>query len=172
MLLPMVEEPAEIEAVAAILDELDGEAGRTPIALGAMIETRRAVERVAELATHLRFLSVGTNDLLADFTGRCREELSPGDALSPDFLTLLRTLRRRAGPGVPVSLCGQVAAEAAYLPLWLGLGFREFSVHCQAIGHLRTVIEDLEIAECERLATAALSCVTPEQVAELLGDLR
>src|SRR5262249_3896004 len=64
ILLPMITDAGEIQAVRQMLDEMRREQGyREPIALGAMIETPASAVMADRIAREADFLSIGTNDL-------------------------------------------------------------------------------------------------------------
>ena len=69
---------------------------------------------------------------------------------------------------LPVSLCGEMAAEPEYTSLLLGLGLREFSVQPRALGPVREAIRRAEMAPAGALAEAALRSATAEEVRSLL----
>jgi phosphoenolpyruvate-protein kinase (PTS system EI component) len=58
----------------------------------------------------------------------------------------------RAGKacGVPVSLCGEMAASPDLIPTLLGLGLRELSVPPRAVPRVREAIRAIELASAVR----------------------
>src|SRR5439155_3083641 len=70
ILLPMVDDVGQLDAVERLLARARA---RTRVieggVLGAMIETRAAVEHAAEIAARSAVLSIGTNDLTASVLG-------------------------------------------------------------------------------------------------------
>ena len=125
-----------------------------------MIEVpgRRAGGRSAG-AEEADFFSIGTNDLIqyALAVDRSNAALSHlYQPLHPGVLRMLETIvegARRAG--IPVALCGEMAADTKAVELLLGLGLRELSVHPRAIGPLRDAIRELDMARAERRAAEA-----------------
>ncbi len=127
VLLPLVEEAAQVEAVRRLLP--DG------VALGAMIETRAAVAAVREIAAASDFLSIGTNDLTADVLGEDR--FAAGEALPHDPSVLgaiAATTAAARQAGVVVEVCGEAASEPLMVPLLVGLGVGELSVGAARVG--------------------------------------
>jgi phosphotransferase system enzyme I (PtsI) len=59
-----------------------------------------------------------------------------------------------ASEGVPVSMCGEMAGDARFIPLLLGLGLRELSMQPAAILDAREQIRGLDTS---RLAPTVLS---------------
>ena len=59
--------------------------------------------------------------------------------------------------GIPVSICGELAADVELVGLLLGLGLREFSVQPRAVGPVRKAIRGVELSEAEAAAGEALA---------------
>jgi len=150
ILLPLVTSPGEIREVRRLLEREaeDLQAKRIPhragVPLGAMIETPAAAGIADLLARDADFLSVGTNDLIQYALAVDRGNPSVAalyDPLHPAILRMLRfVLRAGAQRGVPVSLCGEMAADPALVPVLVGLGFRELSVPPRAIPPVRDAV--------------------------------
>ena len=161
LLLPMISDVGEIEAVRAVLAEAERELGqRVPMKLGVMIETPAAAvlaERIAALAD---FLSIGTNDL-TQYTlamDRGHPQLAARlDALHPAVLRLIaRTAEGAAAHGRHAAVCGGLASEPLAAPLLIGLGVQELSAVPAVIPQLKARIAGLSLAECRALARRAL----------------
>ena len=80
----------------------------------------------------------------------------------PGVLRMLKFVIDSAGAcGIPVSLCGEMAADVDLVGLLVGLGLRELSVQPRALGGVRRTLGEIDAAEALRAATQAL---------ELRGD--
>ncbi len=177
ILLPMVNDVAEIQAVRRIVDELGADAGRrTAIPLGAMIETPASAIDAARIAAHVDFLSIGTNDLAQYVLAidRTHPLLAAGlDALHPAVLRLIGdvcTVARNAGRHVAV--CGGLASDAAAAPLLVGLGAVELSAVPAMIPAIKDSLRRHTMAECRALARRALAADSAQAVRELLARSR
>ena len=174
IMLPMVTAVEEIRAVRALLDEEtrnlreEGHAIESGTPLGIMIEVPAAAMAADALAREVDFFSIGTNDLIqyALAVDRGNEWL---DGLTQPFHPgLLRMIKyvvdsARAG-GVPVALCGEMAADPRAVGLLVGLGLREFSVHPRAVGTVRAAVRRLDAAQAASRAEDALSRPTATDV--------
>jgi phosphocarrier protein FPr/phosphocarrier protein len=173
VLLPMITDVAEITATRALLEEVSREIGRSsPIALGAMIETPAAALLAAEIAAHVDFISIGTNDL-TQYTlamDRGHAALAPRvDALHPAVLRLMASCISSAREQeCPVTICGGVASDLAAVPLLLGLGVRELSVVPGLVPQHKALLRTLSINSCNSLARQALQLESSQAVRALL----
>jgi phosphoenolpyruvate-protein kinase (PTS system EI component) len=166
ILLPMVEAPDEVDVVRALLAEIDGGAG---IAVGAMIESGRAVERAADIAARADFLSIGTNDLTHSVLGTDR--YSPGEAVThhPDVLCAIAlTVAAAAGAGLIVEVCGEAASDRIAMPALVGLGVQELSVGAARVGTVRAWVRALDYDDVGSRAARTLELRTASEVAEEL----
>jgi len=167
ILLPMVNDAAELRAVRALLAEIGG----SDIQLGVMIETPSAALLADQLAADADFLSIGTNDLsqYALAMDRGHPDLAPAiDALHPAVLRLIaattegaRTHRRS------VAVCGAAASDPVATPLLLGLGVGELSVAPAAIAPIKARVRALSKESCRSLALEALQCADAREVRAL-----
>ncbi len=179
LMLPMVAAVDEVrwarERIAEVRSELAG--GGIPfdagLRVGVMVEVPSAAFAIGELAAEADFFSIGTNDLAQYFVAADRggDEARRLDAeRQPAFLRLLakivadaRAHRRWVG------LCGEMARDAASLPLLLGLGLDEISVAPPDVPALKAALARLSAAECRALLERALACRTAAEVRDLLA---
>jgi phosphoenolpyruvate-protein kinase (PTS system EI component) len=163
VLLPMVEHPHQVDTVRALFaDATDS----TP-AVGAMIETRAAVERVDEIASAADFLSIGTNDLTHSMLATDR--FAPGESAGhhPQVLAAIAEVVRAAhGLGRVVEVCGEAASHPTAMPLLLGLGVDELSVGAARVGQPRRWERALDYDRLRELAASALALDSAAAVAE------
>jgi phosphotransferase system enzyme I (PtsI) len=144
------------------------------VPIGIMIEVPSAALTIDLLAVEADFVSIGTNDLI-QYTlavDRTDDRVSGMYApLHPAILRILRHVARGARRGgLPVSLCGEMAADPALLPLLAGLGLREFSMTPAAIPIAKQVVRGLRISDTRRLASRALKAATVADVEKVLAE--
>jgi phosphoenolpyruvate-protein kinase (PTS system EI component) len=140
IMLAMVRSAAPVAQVRCELERVAHDIGVEPPKLGVMIELPEAVEHAGELAGTADFFSLGTNDLTAAVLGCERSEprLHPSLAAHPRVLALItRAAAAAARAGIPVSACGDAAAEPVVLPLLLGAGVRALSVAPARVDEVR-----------------------------------
>lgn len=160
ILLPLVTTVDEVREVRRILAreaatlQSAGADCRADVPLGAMIETPAAAMTADLLAKEVDFLSIGTNDLIQYALAVDRGNPSVAALYQPLHPAVLRMIRFvvRAGKarGVPVTLCGEMAAVPDLIPILLGLGLRELSCPPRAVPRVRDAIRATEIASAVR----------------------
>jgi phosphoenolpyruvate-protein phosphotransferase/dihydroxyacetone kinase phosphotransfer subunit len=182
LLIPMITDVSEILATKKLLGEIATELAsanlphKWPIQIGAMIETPSAALLIDQLLPHLDFVSIGTNDLTQYVL--CAERGSASlsafsDSLHPAVLRICEQVIRGAQKqGVKVSICGEIASDPEALPIWLGLGLREFSVTAAAIPTVKSLIRKLDASSITaRLAAQLLSFAGPVEVRKFSRSL-
>ncbi len=182
VLLPMVTTVAEVRAARAIMQRVarrlrrrGGKIGEKLPLLGVMIETPAAALSADALALEADFFAIGTNDLtmyaLAVDRGGT-EVAALYDPLHPGVLRLVRfaieaALRRH----IPVSVCGEMAANPRLVPLLLGMGLRSFSMNASAVPRVKQAIRAAKIDDCARFARRVLDESDPQRIqAMILGQ--
>jgi phosphotransferase system enzyme I (PtsP) len=115
-----------------------------------MLEVPSLVWQLGALCERIDFLSVGSNDLF-QFTfavDRGDPRLADRyDALSPAGLAMLKAVAKGcATAGVPVSICGEMAARPLDAMALLGIGFRSLSVTPAAVGRIKVMVLSLAAA--------------------------
>jgi phosphotransferase system enzyme I (PtsI) len=180
VMFPLVSTLMELRQAKMILadvcEELDEEGHRfdRSIQTGIMIEVPSAALMSRAFASECSFFSIGTNDLiqytLAVDRGNERvANLYTG--ASPAVLYLVKQVVRSARrAGIDVSLCGEIAGEAIYTMLLLGLGLRTLSLVPSQIPLIKRVIRSVDIPHCEELARRVGSFDSERQVLNTLRD--
>ena len=146
ILIPMVAHLSEVrhtlEAVARARQQLD-DTGRAygPVQLGAMIEVPAAALMLPAFLRLFDFVSIGTNDLIQYTLAIDRADETVAhlyDAWHPAVLQLIaQTVAGSRALGKDVSVCGEMAGDAAFTELLLGMGLRRFSMHPSQIGAIK-----------------------------------
>jgi phosphotransferase system enzyme I (PtsI) len=179
IMLPMVGFQSELIAAWDIYDRVWRRLKRRNLRLpdhrpplGIMIETPAAALAARHLAKHADFFSIGTNDLTM-YTLAADRGLPMGsklyDPLEPTILRLiLETAVAGAAAKIPVSLCGELASRPEAVPLLIGLGIRELSMHGNAIPRVKRAIRNVSLKQCTDMATAALNAVTADEVRTII----
>jgi phosphotransferase system enzyme I (PtsI) len=178
ILLPVVGGLEEVRATRAIAKEVMGEllAERKrfnpDIPLGAMIEVPSAAILAAALVKEADFLSLGTNDLVQYVLAADREDETVADyyqPLHPAIVRLLWSVAEAArSAGRPLTICGEMAGDARYTELLLGLGLRELSVAPGEMLEVKNAIRNVTIAGARALAAEALEAGSVVEVEALL----
>ena len=181
-LLPMVSTEAEVRAARDIYERIArrlrrrGEriAEKLP-PLGIMIETPGAALSADALALEADFFAIGTNDLTMYTLAVDRADsdvASLYDPLHPAVLRLIQfaveaALRLR----MPVSVCGEMAANPRMTKLLLGLGLRSFSMNASAVPRVKQAVRALDIDTCARFARKIMEQTDPAAIHQLvLGE--
>ncbi|MBV9747975.1 MAG: phosphoenolpyruvate--protein phosphotransferase [Acetobacteraceae bacterium] len=177
VLLPMVTNAAEIRAAKAVYRRVAAQVQARGVGpsyvppLGTMIETPAAALAADSLAQEAGFFALGTNDLAMYALAVDRAEAAVAtlyDPLHPAVLRLVQfateaALRRR----IPVSVCGEMAGNARFTPLLLGLGLRSFSMAASAVPLVKQAIRGTATEDCIRLAWTVMQSEA-ERIPELI----
>ena len=120
--------------------------------VGIMIETPASVFIAEDLAKHVDFFSVGTNDL-TQYTLACDRQCNDlGKFYDPHHPAVLRALKMAAdaahNAGIWIGICGELGADLSLLPTYLALGIDELSVTPNAVLPLRAAIRKYIAATC------------------------
>jgi phosphotransferase system enzyme I (PtsI) len=155
VLVPMVSGREEVVAVAALLKRVArdlrsaGHEIADHIPFGAMIEVPAAAIALPGFIDAVDFLSIGTNDLVQYLLAADRNNEALGELYSPLHPAVLRLLHGVIGVatkrGKPVAVCGEMAGDAAFVPLLLALGLQEFSLHPATLLEVRRAIRGCDL---------------------------
>ena len=180
VMFPLISTLTELRHARLILNDVmeeleeEGHPFDRRIQVGMMVEVPSAALNARVFAPEVGFFSIGTNDLiqytLAVDRGNERvAELYTGS--SPAVLWLIRRVIRTAREAkVDVSICGEMAGEALYTMLLIGMGLRTLSLVPAQMPHVKRVIRSVDIPMCERLARRVGSFDSERQVLNALRD--
>jgi phosphotransferase system enzyme I (PtsI) len=179
ILVPMVAGVEEMRRVRSFVEEARDELLERGVAvpdhvpIGAMIEVPSAAITADLIAPEVDFLSLGTNDLVQYTLAADRANEAVSEIFRPHHPAILRLVAKvqaaAQAAGRPLSVCGEMAADPALFLLLLGLGIREFSMGPRSVPLLKDVARCASAADASRMARAALSLSTPDDVAALLA---
>jgi len=180
IMFPMISTVEELRQCKTLLNEVkeDLEDAGIPfkrdLPVGTMIEVPSAALMADVLAREVDFFSIGTNDLIQYTLAADRNNENVANLYNPADPAVLRLLKIVVAAankeGIEVNVCGEMSGEPLYVPLLVGLGFRQLSATPRKIPEIKRVIRQLSVPEAERLAESALSMETARQVGSFLRD--
>ena len=165
VMAPMVADASDVATLHALVERARSElvAERQLIGrvdLGVMLEIPSAILVADTYVRELRFVSIGTNDLLqytlaADRGNPALERYR--DSLHPALLRLVRLAVEAAGrAGVELSVCGEMAGDPEAALVLVGLGVRVLSVSPTSIAAVKRAVRAATRKDLEEIATASL----------------
>lgn len=180
ILVPMVSSVEEFRRVRELVKSAredvlaKGIAVPDDIPVGAMIEVPSAAITADLLAPETDFLALGTNDLIQYTLAVDRANETVSGLFRPTHPAVLRLIAQVAAAAhaarKPLSVCGEMAADPALMLLLLGLGIREFSMGPRSVPILKDFVRGVNLADAARVAKAALSLSTADEVSSLLDQ--
>ncbi len=180
ILIPMLAHVHEIEQAAAFVARAKEQLkerrlkydGR--IQLGGMVEVPAAALSLPEFVQRLKFLSIGTNDLIQYTLAIDRTDSAVAHLYDQMHPAVLRLIAQTIGVGararVPVSVCGELAGEIEMTALLLGMGLRQFSMHPSQILPLKERLFELSFKDSGRFAARILRISDPVKIRRLLRE--
>jgi phosphoenolpyruvate-protein phosphotransferase len=172
MMLPMVATLAEIASARAALEQARADTGvRAPLEFGIMVEVPAAALTAAQLAPHVDFFSLGTNDLTQYTMAAERGDARLAPLLAgpqPAVLRLVNeTVRSASAHGRWVGVCGELAGDPASAVLLAGLGVRELSMAGAVIPEVKAALREVALADARAAAAVALAVTDAGAAREL-----
>jgi phosphotransferase system enzyme I (PtsI) len=176
MMYPMISGLDELKQANALLEEYKAELREENIPfdenlpVGAMIETPSAAIVADSLAKHVRFFSIGTNDLIqySLAVDRMNEKIAHlYEPTHPAIVRLIKiTVEAAHNHKIRVTVCGEMAGDPVLAPMLLGLGVDELSAAPSLVPSLKFLVRRLNLGEARKLGAFALDC---ENAGEILA---
>lgn len=181
IMYPMISSVDEVLQANQILEEAKQELRdrnqpfNEEIEVGVMIEVPSAALTANLIAPHVKFFSIGTNDLV-QYTlavDRVNERIAYlYEPTHPAILKLIKnTIDIGHEHGIWTGICGEMAGNPLMVPLLMGLGADEFSVSPTLVPVVKDVIRNLRYAQAEELADQAMASVSPKEVLDICRKL-
>jgi len=143
------------------------------IKVGIMIEVPSAVIMADDLARHVDFFSVGTNDLVQYTLAVDRDSSIISNLYQKFHPAIIRSLHSIVASGkrnkIPVSVCGEMASDPYATFLLVGLGIYELSVETASYLRLKRLIRLIDFSEATKVAKEVLLMDTENEIREYLA---
>ncbi|HKO55451.1 MAG TPA: phosphoenolpyruvate--protein phosphotransferase, partial [Thermoanaerobaculia bacterium] len=176
IMFPLVSGVQELRQVKTLIREIKGELDVAGIAynkelqIGIMIEVPSAAVIADLLATEADFFAIGTNDLIQYSLAIDRANENVGYLYEPLHPALLRLIKGVIDAGkrarIPVSMCGEMAADPLFAVVLIGLGLENFSMNPSAIPVIKNVVRSVKYKDCRRIADVVMNKKTAQEIEE------
>jgi phosphotransferase system enzyme I (PtsI) len=156
------------------------------VTVGEMTRVRQIYTKVADrlrcdghalpqaLARECEFFAIGTNDLTQYTLAIDRSDDQVAhlyDPLHPAILRLIyEAAKAAARTGIPMSVCGEMAGDPRYTPLFLGMGLRKLSMSPGSLLQVKQRVRRLDSRTSEYQAQQILDQWDPDRIAVMLDD--
>lgn len=180
VMFPMVSSLEELRRGKELMAEARGELEREghpidpAIPLGMMVEVPAAVQLADLFASEVDFMSIGTNDLVQYLLAVDRNNRKVASLYEPLHPAVLRavasTVHAADRAGIPVSLCGEMAADPVCTLVLIGMGLRSLSMSAFFIPVIKRLIRSVDIHTAASIATQALTLATVKEVKGFVFD--
>ena len=173
ILLPFVSTIDDLDAALEIINGVKRDLSRhkgadRDVPIGVMIETPAAAQTCDLMASRVDFFCLGTNDLIQYYLVIDRSDQSVAHLYNPFHPAILRCLHQvytlLQYSGRPVTVCGEMAADAAAVAVLLGLGFTSLSVSLAAYPRMKETIGSLNVGKLHELAGEIMKMDSPKDV--------
>jgi len=180
IMFPMISSLQELLEVKGVIHQVQEELVKqydaipSRIRIGCMIEVPSAALICDLLAKECDFMAIGTNDLIqyALAVDRGNHLLSGLYAPThPGVIRLIKLIVHEANKHcIPVSVCGEIAADPRFTALLLGLGVHELSIAARYIPEIKNTIRHTSIIYAKKLAEKALLLSTAQEILDLIHE--
>ncbi len=167
ILLPMINSIREVERTRLLIEQAKSELAAENIdfdkniKVGAMIEVPSAALTADIICDACDFISIGTNDLIQyilavdrvnDMVAHLYEPMHPAVVR---ILDMIVSAARNAN--IPVSVCGELAADPLFAPLLLGMGVTEFSMSQTSVNEIKFMLRKTTFEKARALRDEIMS---------------
>ncbi len=181
ILLPFVSAIDDLDAAIEIIAGVKRDLARhhhrfdRDVPVGVMIETPAAAQTCDLMASRVDFFCLGTNDLIQYYLVIDRSDQAVARHYTPFHPAILRCLHQvytlLQYSGKPVTVCGEMAADAAAAAVLLGLGFTSLSVSLSAYSRMRKTIASLNLGKLRELAGEILKLDNPKKIEDRVRSM-
>jgi len=174
VMYPMISGLDELVDANQVLEEAKAELRReghefdNQCEVGIMVETPAAVMIARDLARHVSFFSIGSNDLIQYALAADRGNEKVAYLYQPLHPAVLRfideTIKVGRESGIWVGLCGEMSSDVVCAYVLIGLGIDELSTSPYVVPEIKEKVRSIYFAEAEKTARHALTLSTASEV--------
>ena len=179
--LPFVTGAAEVEYTRDLLEQCKSQLEHEGLAfdrgarLGLMAETPAAAFAADLFARRVDFFLMGTNDLVQYMLATDRENPRIAQRYTPFHPAVLRavraTVKAAQEAGVPVWMCGEIAADERMTPLLLSFGLDALSVNGPSLTAIRKAVSIWKRQDADEVARHVMELETAREIEEYLSAI-
>jgi len=171
LMFPMISTLEEVQHLWRVAEDIRLAVDAPKIPLGIMVEVPAAALLARQLAAHVDFFSIGTNDLTQYTLAMDRQNprlAAAADSLHPAVLHMVHaTVQGAKAHGRWVGVCGGLAGSPFGAGLLTGLGVQELSMTPREIPAVKDWLRAQRLSDLQALAQHALTLETAAQVKAL-----
>ncbi len=142
--------------------------------VGVMLEVPAVIFQLPQLAKHVDFFSVGTNDLTQYLLAVDRNNSKVSSLYSSYHPSVLNALKQIIDSStkahIPVTVCGELAGEPAGALILVAMGYRKLSMNAHSLRKINWVLRNISIKDAKDMSEKLLLQDTTEQVILILND--
>ncbi len=178
VMFPMISGIPELLEAKSFLEEAKEELRENNIPfdenikVGVMIEIPSAVMIAEELAEHVDFFSIGTNDLVQYTLAVDRGNVRVSNLFQffhPSVMKLIKlTIDAGHKKGIWVGMCGEMAGDALAVYPLIGMELDEFSVSPFVLGEIKQIIRSIKFKDAKKIADECLNMNSAEEIESYL----
>lgn len=182
IMLPMITSIDEVKEAKRLIRQAfyevreeanrEGKEVRKP-KIGVMLEVPSVLWLLDELASIVDFFSVGSNDLTQYLLAVDRNNPRVSNLYQSYHPAVLRALHQIAQTAnkqaIPVTVCGELAAEPAGVMLLLAMGYTKLSVNGHAFARVKWVIRRQEETKMQVILQKALNLAEAIEIRDFLN---
>jgi len=179
IMVPMISNLTEVLKIKSIIKEVQEELTEKKIPfsenfqMGIMIEIPSAAMMSDQLAKHVDFFSIGTNDLIQYMCAvdRMNENIHDlYDPLNPGVLKMIDlVIKNGQKNNIPVAMCGEMASNEQLTETLLGMGLTHFSMAPSSILKIRKKVSNLNYKEAQETSMKVLNLSESNEIKNLLN---
>ena len=178
IMFPMVTNLEEVIHIKRIYEECQKELASKNVKydenmeIGVMIEVPSAAIICSEIAKHVDFFSIGTNDLIQYLLAVDRNNRIVAKMYRPLHPAVLKTIKQIIDTGhdagIWVSMCGEMAGNYLYTPMLIGMGLDKFHMAPANIQMVKLTMLETDYEKAKQLSKEILTLTRPKETRKLI----
>ncbi|NWG02847.1 MAG: phosphoenolpyruvate--protein phosphotransferase [Syntrophaceae bacterium] len=179
ILFPMISNIGEVTEIRDLFEstkkelQIEGIPFDEGILFGVMIEIPSVAILADQIAKEVDFLSIGTNDLTQYTLAVDRDNdlvKHLYDPLNPAVLRLIRNVVEVANrTNKQITLCGEMAGTAAYIPLLLGIGLTDLSMNPSCLLEAKKIVRSVKYEHWQSVAKRVFDLASAQEINNLIS---